>query len=107
MSTFRIPELEDHKAPLGAALRECEVFCVSACCGMGAYEITVEHLQRWANSVPPAYLDRARSQATEILEALKQAPERFYFLDADHTRSEVTEWFERIRAALAAVRPVR
>ena len=102
MPAFSSPEPDRH-TPLGDALHACEIHCVSACCGMGAYDIAVEHLQGWANSVTPADLEGARNQAAEILEALKQAPERFYFLDTDHTRSEVTEWFKRVHFALAAV----
>jgi hypothetical protein len=42
-------------------------------------------------------LDRA-------IEDLQSAPKSFYFLDAEHSRAEVLDWFRQIQAAFAATR---
>jgi hypothetical protein len=82
LPSSNLPDVEDPNTPLGAALRECEVFCVAACCGMDAFDVTVERLQLWADQVPAAHLERARRDVDSALVALKDAPESFYFLDA-------------------------
>ena len=104
---FNFPDVEDPSTPLAAALRECEVFCIAACCGMDAFDVRVEHLQRWSDRAPAGDLERARRDAQSAVAALRDAPESFYFLDCDHTRRDVTEWFGGICQALAAVKPRR
>ena len=95
----------DDDSPLGRALASCEILCVSACCGMNAYEVSPEQLQQWAAGVDGATLQKARAQVAEVLAEMGTAPETFYFLDAYHRRSDVRDWFERIAASLAAARP--
>jgi hypothetical protein len=106
MQHYPLPYVEDWKTPLGAALSACEHYCVAACCGMEAYDLKGEHLQKWSTQVAAADLTLARQQAEEVLLILKEAPERFFFLDCEHQRSEVTAWIESVRAALLAVRPI-
>jgi Family of unknown function (DUF6331) len=106
LTYFDLPYHQDLDAPLGAALRECEVHCVANCCGINAFEVTVDNLQRWAKGVPAAELERARCQVDEVLAILKGGPETFFFLDDQHARQEVTEWFESIRDAFVALKPV-
>lgn len=91
--------------PLFTAMQECEVYCVWACCGMDAYEVKADHLQRWADRVSAPDLEGVRRDVDVVLDALKEAPESFYFLDCEHKRQEVIEWFESIRLALADVKP--
>jgi hypothetical protein len=86
-------------------MSECEVYCVSACCGMDAYQISPEHLQRWADRVPRSTFDEVRGQFDRAVENLQSAPESFYFLDTEHSRAEVVAWFQQVQAALAATRP--
>lgn len=108
MPAFDHRELFDtwySNTPLGGALRACEVFCIADCCGMNAFDVRIENLQRWADEVTGVEVDRARAHVEEILETLKKAPSSFRFLDAEHTNREVTEWFEKIRIALAALKP--
>ena len=97
----------EDESPLVRALASCEVHCVWSCCGMDAYEVSAEQLQQWATDVDASSLQKARDQVAEILNALPAGPETFYFLDENHTRRDVREWFERIAASLAAVRPGR
>ena len=95
----------DDGSPLGRALAVCEIHCVSACCGMDAYEVSPEQVQQWAGTVDGATLQQARDQVAEILAAMGTAPDTFYFIDGYHRRSDVREWFEQIGASLAAARP--
>jgi hypothetical protein len=87
LENFTLPDVDDARTPLGAAMRECEEYCVPDCCGMGAYNVTVEHLQRWADGAFTSDLERARRDVDMALELLVDAPEQFYFLDANHSRS--------------------
>jgi hypothetical protein len=105
-----MPEYPDLPAsydptPLGAAMSACEVYCVASCCGMDAYDISVERMQEWANTVTAADVEQARNDVAKTLESLKSAPERFYYLDCEHTRAEVEEWFQAMRRVLAEVQP--
>jgi hypothetical protein len=100
---YTIFDIEDPASPLGAALRECEIYCVSACCGMGAYHINIEHMQRWAGTVSAADIGEARREVDAAIESLSSLPEKFYFLDREHFRSEVSDWFLTIREVLSLV----
>jgi hypothetical protein len=94
-------------SPLAHALRSCEVYCDASCCGMKAFEVSPEELQRWAESVDEATLRRAREQVAEVLAELRSAPDEFLFLDTYHRRDEVREWFEQIGTSLGAARAAR
>ena len=100
---FTIFDIEDPASPLGVILRECEVYCDSACCGMRAYDINIEHMQRWASTVPAADIEEARREVDAAIESLPSLPEKFYFLDCEHSRSEVSDWFLTIREVLSHV----
>lgn len=104
-TSFDVPYIDDGNTVLGVALGWCEQDCVAACCGMDAYVVTVDNLQRWADQAPAGELEIARRQLDEVQGMLKNAPESFYFLDATHARQEVGAWIDSIRAALAAVTP--
>jgi hypothetical protein len=100
-----LPPFDDIRTPIGQAMAECEVYCVSACCGMDAYQISAEHLQRWADRVSRATFDEAKNQVDRAVADLPSAPESFFFLDTDHKRGDVLAWFQQVRAAFAATRP--
>ena len=102
---FELPYLGDRNAPLGAALRHCEVYCVAMCCGMDAFDETC--LQTWADRASDEDIACARRQVEEVLTILKDAPERFFFLNREQNREKVTQWVESIRATLATVKPAR
>jgi len=104
MQRFKLPYLEDWTTPLGGALLACEL-CQTACCGMDAFDLRGELLQQWATRVPATNLELARKQADEVLIALKDAPEQFFFLDGEHDRAEVEKWIETVKAALLSVQP--
>lgn len=101
---FTLPPVADQRTPLGRALLECEEFCVAPCCGMEAYNISVDSMQRWAKTASASDLEQALREVEAALESLALAPERFYFLDCEHARSEVGEWFETIRRVLRELR---
>jgi hypothetical protein len=105
--TVELPPIDDVRTPIGEAMSECEVYCVAACCGMDAYQIAPEHLQRWADRVSRSTFDDVRRQVDQAIEDLQSAPESFFFLDAEHPRVDVLEWFRQIRAAFAATRAAR
>jgi hypothetical protein len=100
-----LPPIDDPRTPIGQAMSECEVHCVPACCGMDAYQISSEHLQRWADRVTRSTFNEVTEQVDHAVDELKSAPESFFFLDAEHSRAEVTAWFLQVRAAFAATRP--
>ena len=84
-------------------MRECEVYCIAACCGMNAFDITADTMQQWASTMTVSDVEQARSEVEAALKSLESAPERFYYLDCEHARSEVEEWFRTIRSVLAEV----
>jgi hypothetical protein len=100
---YTIFDIEKLTSPLAALLRECEVHCVSACCGMRAYDINIENAQRWASTVSAAGVDMARREVEAAIESLASLSEKFYFLDCEHSRSEVRDWFLTIREVLSHV----
>jgi hypothetical protein len=71
---------------------------------MDAYQVSPEHLQRWADRVPRSTLDEVKTQVDRAVESLRSAPASFYFLDAEHSRVEVLAWFQQVQTAFAAVR---
>ena len=73
--------------------------------GLDTYEFRFESFQTWAASVPRAEFEQVRREVEQAIEALESAPDRFYFLDEEHSRSDVLGWFRRAQEALAAVRP--
>ncbi|HMN42007.1 MAG TPA: DUF6331 family protein [Phycisphaerales bacterium] len=103
MVHFDLPYHENRDTPLGALLRRCEVYCVAMCCGMGAFDVSTEQIQHWADTATPSDLEIVRRQLEEVLEQLEEAPDEFFFLDCEHTRQQVTEWFESIRVVLGTV----
>ena len=100
-----LPPIDDVRTPIGQAMSECEVYCVSACCGMDAYQISSEHLQRWADRVSRSTFDEVGKQVDRAVVELQAAPESLYFLDTEHSRAEVMAWFQRVQAAFSATRP--
>lgn len=101
---IELPPIDDMRTAIGEAMSECEVYCVSACCGMDAYQITPENLQRWADRVSRSTFDDVSKELDRAIENLQSAPESLFFLDAEHSRAEVLDWFRRIQAAFAATR---
>jgi hypothetical protein len=72
---------------------------------MDAYEVSPEHLKRWADRVSRSEFETVTRQIDGAVELLSDAPEAFYFLDAEHSRAEVLAWFQQVQRAFAAVRP--
>ena len=103
--TIDLPPIDEARTPIGQALAECEIYCVSACCGMDAYEISSQHLQRWVDRVSRSTFDQVRAQVDRAIESLECAPASLYFLDAEHSREEVLAWFRQVQAAFAGTRP--
>jgi len=71
---------------------------------MNAYHICVDRMNRWASTAPTSDLEVALREIEAALSSLASAPERFDFLDTEHERTEVAEWFESIRAVLMELR---
>jgi pimeloyl-ACP methyl ester carboxylesterase len=104
MSAPDLPDVQDPRSPLGRAMRECEVYCEAPCCGMDAYDVSLEQMRQWADRATASDVEVATRQVEEALAALRSAPETFFFLDCDHTRADVMRWFEQILAVLAELR---
>ena len=104
MAAFDTPPVDDMRTPIGRAFWQC-CHCDPSCCGLDAYEFRFESFQTWARSVSRAEFEQVRSEVNQAIGALESAPDRFYFLDEEHSRSEVLDWFRRAQEALAAVRP--
>jgi hypothetical protein len=98
-----LPPVGDVRTPIGQAMAECEVYCVAACCGMDAYDVRAEHLRRWADRISRATFEEVKGQVDRAVEEIPFGPESIYFLDGEHGRAEVLDWFRRVRVALAEV----
>jgi hypothetical protein len=55
--------------------------------------------------VEPAVVDAARRELAELLRGLDDAPDRFFFLDEDHPKDEVIEFFSELAGGLGAAKP--
>jgi hypothetical protein len=53
VAAFPLPTLDLHVTPsLRGLFRSCETECVVACCGMDAFDISVEHVSGWRGTHP-------------------------------------------------------
>jgi hypothetical protein len=71
---------------------------------MKAFNITVEHMQRWADSATAAEVTQARREVEAAIASMESAPERFPFLDREYSHGEVTAWLRAVENALAKVK---
>ena len=102
LSNFHFRNFLADESPLGRLMSFCEIHCVALCCGPNAYETAPEHVAAWVRSVEPAVSAAARHALTELIRSLHDAPDRFYFLDEEHDKSEVVEFFSELATGLNA-----
>jgi hypothetical protein len=104
LSDFHFRTFFNDPSPLGRLMDFCQIHCVAACCGPNAYETGTEHVIAWTRSVEPALVDAARSELAELRRGLEDAPNRFFFLDVDHAKAEVVEFFSELAHGLEAAK---
>jgi hypothetical protein len=59
------------KEPLLELMRSCETYCVTACCGADAFEITKEQVGRWVSTQSRERVLEAAAQLQSLIGQVK------------------------------------
>ena len=88
-------------SPLWHAMQECD-FCVSACCGTGAYDLSPVHMWTWLETASERDVEQAVHQLEELIGRAQthSGPVQLEFFSDRFEVGEVAKWLDEVRECL-------